>query len=204
MPITVADPAIYLLSGALPVEAVIHKRILSLFGNITRLPSQSIEVRLAKRQLEIKTFRSHSWFIAVKKILIKYDLPFPETLIDNPPTKYKWKNQCNRVINKYWTEKVISQAKLYSSLKFLSRHYTVGKCHPAIKPFPLSKRDINRIPVKNKILTGSYTSRQIELSSTKMKSTLSASCAGAPTRLFNTFCWIVHSWKTLENLSSQI
>ena len=85
VPITVADPAIYLLSGALPVEAVIHKRILSLFGNITRLPSQSIEDRLAKRQLEIKTFRSHSWFIAVKKILIKYDLPFPETLIDDPP-----------------------------------------------------------------------------------------------------------------------
>ena len=36
--ITVADPAIhvYLLSGALPIEALIHKRILSLFGNITR------------------------------------------------------------------------------------------------------------------------------------------------------------------------
>ena len=51
---------------------------------------------------------------------------------------------------------MISQAKFYSSLKFLSRHYTVGKCHPAIKPFPLSKKDINRIPVKNKILTGSY------------------------------------------------
>ena len=31
----------------------------------------------------------------------------------------------------------------------------MGKCHPAIKPIPLSKRDINRIPVKNKILTGS-------------------------------------------------
>ena len=37
VPITVADPAIYLLSGALPVEAVIHKRIFSLFGNITRV-----------------------------------------------------------------------------------------------------------------------------------------------------------------------
>ena len=37
VPITVADPAIYILSGVLPVEALIHKRILSLFGNITRL-----------------------------------------------------------------------------------------------------------------------------------------------------------------------
>ena len=32
----------------------------------------------------------------------------------------------------------------------------MGKCHPAINPFPLSKRDINRIHVRNKILTGSY------------------------------------------------
>ena len=92
VPITVADPAIhvYLLSGALPTEALINKRILSPFGNITRLPCKSIEVRLAKRQLEIKkTSKSHSWLIAVKKILIKYVLPLPETLIDNPPTEYK-------------------------------------------------------------------------------------------------------------------
>ena len=32
----------------------------------------------------------------------------------------------------------------------------MGKCHPAIKPFHLSKRDINRIHVKNKITTCSY------------------------------------------------
>ena len=42
---------------------MIHKRILSLFGNITRLTENAIEYKLAKRQLEIKTFKSHSWFI---------------------------------------------------------------------------------------------------------------------------------------------
>ena len=31
LPMTVADAVIYLLSGALPVEAVIHRKILSLF-----------------------------------------------------------------------------------------------------------------------------------------------------------------------------
>lgn len=38
-----ADPAIYLLSGTLPIEAIVHKRMLSLFGNITRLSEASIE-----------------------------------------------------------------------------------------------------------------------------------------------------------------
>ena len=40
--------AIYLQSGALPNEAFIHKRILSLCGNITRMSCQSIEVSLFK------------------------------------------------------------------------------------------------------------------------------------------------------------
>ena len=74
----VADPAIYIISGAFPAEAMVHKRILSLFGNITRLTENAIEYNLAKRQLEIKTFKSHSWFIVVKKILIQYELPDPE------------------------------------------------------------------------------------------------------------------------------
>ncbi|MEW8548000.1 MAG: reverse transcriptase domain-containing protein [Candidatus Thiodiazotropha sp.] len=156
LPSTAADPAIYLLSGMLPVEAVLHKRILSLFGNITRLPDDSVELRLAKRQLEIKSFSSHSWFVAVKKVLVKYDLPDAVELIQAPPGKFFWKRQCNRSINDYWKDRIISQAKLYSSLKYLSKSFKIGKCHPAVKPHDLSIRDINRIPVMNKILTGTY------------------------------------------------
>ena len=156
LPITTADPAIYLLSGMLPVEATLHKRILSLFGNITRLPDDSIELRLAKRQLELKTFKSHSWFIEVKKILLKYDLPHPETLIENPPKKLSWKHQYNNAVNNFWMDQILPQVKMFSSLKYLSRIYTVGKCHPAVKPYNLSVRDVNRIAVKSKILTGTY------------------------------------------------
>ena len=39
----VADPAVYIIWGALPTEAMIHKRILLLFGNITRLTENAIE-----------------------------------------------------------------------------------------------------------------------------------------------------------------
>ena len=93
LPSTVAHPAIYLLSGMLPIEAVLHKRILSLFCNITRLPEDSVDLHLAKHQLEIKSFSSHSWFIVVKKILIKYELPSPVELIETPPRKFLWKRQ---------------------------------------------------------------------------------------------------------------
>ncbi len=37
LPDTVANVAVYLLLNTIPVEALLHKRVLSLFGNITRL-----------------------------------------------------------------------------------------------------------------------------------------------------------------------
>ena len=156
LPDTTADPAVYLLSGLLPAEAVIHKRVFTLFGNITRLANTSIENQLVKRQLEIKTFKSHSWFVAVKKTLLKYDLPSAESLLEKPIAKFAWKKLFNESVNKYWAEQVLSQSKLYASLRYLSKSYTVGKCHKAVKPYEFSNRDICRIPVKTKILTGTF------------------------------------------------
>ena len=74
----------YVLSGTIPVEATIHKRALTFFGNICRLPETTIEHRLAVRQLSAKSFTSHSWFIAVKEIFIKYNLPDPNDLLRDP------------------------------------------------------------------------------------------------------------------------
>ena len=153
---TMADPAVYMLSGTLRAEAMIHKRILSLYGNITRLPEKSVKYQLANRQLEVKTFKSHSWFSAVKKILIQYNLPSPESLLDNPLKKLAWKKLFNYAINEYWTCQIVSQWRIYSSLKYLSKTYVVGKCHPAVKPYMHSNRGIPRISGKNKVLTGTY------------------------------------------------
>ncbi|CAC5396897.1 unnamed protein product [Mytilus coruscus] len=75
--INVADPAVYLISGLLPIEAEIHLKILTMFGNITRANKKSSEWRLAERQLQIKSMDSNSWFIDMKKICIKYDLEKP-------------------------------------------------------------------------------------------------------------------------------
>ena len=107
IPSTVADPAVYLLSGVLQVEAVIHKRILSLFGNITRLPNESAELQLAKRQLDTKTYKSHSWFIVVKKVLLRYELPSPEASIESPVEKLSRKHQCNKAVNNYWSTSLV-------------------------------------------------------------------------------------------------
>ena len=56
-PQTVADPAIYIIAGALPVEATIHTRALGLYGSIARLDETSVEKQQARRQLSVKSYR---------------------------------------------------------------------------------------------------------------------------------------------------
>ena len=41
--------------GYLPVEALIHKWALSLFGNVCQLPETAVEKQLAYRQLSVKS-----------------------------------------------------------------------------------------------------------------------------------------------------
>ena len=64
VPVTVANAAIYVLSGTMPVQGTLDQRILNLFGNICRLSDSSIEKQLAKRQP--RSLKSYSWFIVVK------------------------------------------------------------------------------------------------------------------------------------------
>ena len=60
LPVTTADPAIYVLSGTIPIEAMIHQRVLTFYGNISRLPDTSVEKRLAERQLTVNKITRQS------------------------------------------------------------------------------------------------------------------------------------------------
>ncbi|CAG2207964.1 unnamed protein product [Mytilus edulis] len=155
--INVADPAVYLISGLLPIEAEIHLKILSMFGNIARANKNSSEWRLAERQLQIKSFDSNSWFIDMKKICIKYNLENPLSLLYNEMSKGKWKNMTTTAVHKYWTTRINEEIMYYSSLKYIpTSSFKVGKIHPLALANSANQRDINRIPIRIKIATGSY------------------------------------------------
>ncbi|VDI73129.1 Hypothetical predicted protein [Mytilus galloprovincialis] len=74
LPISTADPAIYLLSGLLPINAEIDIKIITLLGNILCSDKSTVEWKIANRQLKIKSCKSNSWFIDAKKICFKYQL----------------------------------------------------------------------------------------------------------------------------------
>ena len=65
---------------------MIHKCAFSLFGNVCRLGESSVQRQLVTRQLTVKSFSSHSWFLTIKKLLVKYGLPDPVELLTSPLT----------------------------------------------------------------------------------------------------------------------
>ena len=111
VPTNTPDAAVYILSGLLPVEAQIHKRKLTFFNNVCHQPANSIEKQLAVRQTTVKSMKSNSWFVEVKKILWKYDLGSIDELISNPSSKQQWKHRVNRVVNEHWKEIISVQAR---------------------------------------------------------------------------------------------
>ena len=156
LPVNTADTAIYILSGTIPIEGCIHKRALSLYGNICRLDQTSIEWRLAERQLSTKTEKSNSWFIAIKNICVKYGLTDPIEMLYKPIAKLAWKRSVNQHVDRYWVEKIKFESTLYPSLPFLSfSTYTCGRRHPLLQDVR-NQQEIPRIRLKLKVVTGTY------------------------------------------------
>ena len=102
-----ADPAPYILSGLVPVEALIHLRALSLFGNIALLDDTSIKKRLAYRQLTIHGQSGNSWFAI---LLVKYGLPHPMDVLKDSFTKQQWKARTTKAVYSYWQKLIKEQA----------------------------------------------------------------------------------------------
>ena len=60
LPKTVADTAIYIISGMLLIEAQVDIKILSFYGNVIRQENVSIEWQLAERRLNFKALNSNT------------------------------------------------------------------------------------------------------------------------------------------------
>ena len=70
--------------------------------------------------------------MTVRKLLIKYDLPDDWRLLDDQPTKYRWKKMVmvNKRVNTHWSSAVKHKATLFPPLKYLNtEEYWPGKQH---------------------------------------------------------------------------
>ena len=86
LPKRTATCAVYLLLGALPIEAEIHKRQLSMLYNILASTNETI-TELTERQIAVNFDNSLSYFNKVHNVLSKYQLPTLNELRIKQPTK---------------------------------------------------------------------------------------------------------------------
>ena len=113
-----------------------------MFGSICRGYETSSEWQLAERQLYIKS-KSNSWFNEINQLFIKYELEDPYQSSHTSLSKLEWKKLIAKGINNYWMVKVEQEAKLFTSLKYLSGDkLRIGKCHPLPKRLKANMRDI--------------------------------------------------------------
>ena len=130
LPDATAKEAIYLLAGAVPMVAIIHKRILTFFCSMLRR-KDSTEKAIITRQLAIKDMDSKSWVTQVHLLLHKYNLPSAFNLLSRTPKKHKWKCTVRRAVEGYWWRTLKDEASLKPSLKYLDLSCCkIGQPHP--------------------------------------------------------------------------
>ena len=107
----------YILSGAIPPQAVIHRRTLTFFNSICRLDESSIEKMLARRQLSVKSYLGKS--LLVKRFCVRYTVSDPYSIADCPPSKFLWKIMVRNAVNTYQENALKERVALYSAVDFL-------------------------------------------------------------------------------------
>ena len=134
-----------------------HKRVLSLFGSICRMPESAVEKQLAYRQLSIKSVNSRCWYIQKRTILLKYNLPPALDLLSSSYTKYSWKKIVRNAVDTYWVSRITGEDERHKSLQLLNiQAFTPGKSHTLLNMTTGATREASRIHARLMIATGTY------------------------------------------------
>ena len=153
LPERTATAAVYLLLGALPVEAEIHKKQLSLLHSI--LDSNNSRIKeVLNHQIAVNFDNKDSFFHRVLKVLELYKLPDITSLKQQLPTKTLWKDFLGSV-KTYWRESLVHDAQCRRTLKFLAyENILLGEVHLVWDSTENSVIDVRKAIMKARLLSG--------------------------------------------------
>ena len=120
LPKSTATPALYLLSGFLPLKALLHIRTLTFFTSTLRRGEQSIEFRLIERQLAMKSGSSSGWVWHVQALLTHYGLPSAFSLLRHQPGKVEWKKMVKSTVTRRWECELKGEARKKKTLSLVN------------------------------------------------------------------------------------
>ena len=148
---------LYFLLGELPLEAVFHQDIFSLFWNIWANPHTKVHT-IAKYLLMMSDSSSLTWTAHLRILFQTYSLPDPLTLLSGQlMSKQTWKIVTRTAVTTYHEKKWRAKARTNSKLKFLNVEVTGLSCrpHPILSGI-LTTQDTMRSRVHLKMLAGDY------------------------------------------------
>ena len=149
---------VFFMSGSLPLQATLDLRQLGLFAMISRLKDNILN-RIAKHLLVISQDSSRSWFVQIKEICQKYQLPHPLTILESPPSKIPFKLLAKRHVQHYWEVKLREEAAPLDSLIFFQpKQMSLHRPHPLITTCGSNSYEVNKCVIQLKMLSGRYRS----------------------------------------------
>ena len=160
------------LGGYLPGKALLHLRILSLFGMICRLPG-SIVNKMATYQLTSAKPSSGSWFFQVRELCLQYSIPSPLTLLEYPLTKTRYRSLVKSKVVDFWETNLREEAVKMkeNSLKYFCAEFmSLSKPHPIWTTCGSNPFEINKAVVQAKMLSGRYVTDRLSRHWTQNKS----------------------------------
>ena len=147
---------IYFLAGTLPGEAFLHLRQLSIFGMITRLPTNILNSH-AKNIFSFISTSPSSWFHQIRNLCLKYDLPHPSSFLSSPPSKEAYKSQIKKHVVNYWEQNLRHEASPLPSLHYFKPSFmSLTSTHPLWKTAASSPTKVVMATVQARFLSGRY------------------------------------------------
>ena len=146
------------LGGQLPGKAILHLRMFSIFGMISRIPGSVIH-RIAEYQLTTSKPSSGSWFLTLRDLCVKYVLPSPQSLLKFPMPKDKYKNLVKSRIIDFWECHLRTEANKLShhSLQYFKPEFMSLTCpHPLWTSCGSNPFEIHKAVTQAKMLSGTY------------------------------------------------
>lgn len=152
---------IYFLAGTLPGAAFLHLRQFSIFGMISRLPTNILNQH-AKNIFSYVTPSPNSWFVQIRNLCLVYSLPHPSTLLSSPLTKETYKNLIKKHVIDYWEQKLRLEAAPLSSLQFFHPSFmSLTSTHPLWETAGSSPTKVVMATVQAQFLSGRYRSEAL-------------------------------------------
>ena len=174
---------IYFLAGSLPATALLHLRQLSLFGMITRLEHDVLNIH-ANNIFSYQTISKSSWFHQIRRYCLLYSLPHPSELLHVPLQKSDFKRLIKKKVISYWEIQLRGEAAVLPSLCFFHPAFmSLITCHPLWTTAGSSPYKVAMATVQASMLSGRYRTELLMKHWSSSKSgqcLLSHVCSGIP------------------------